>query len=137
MPPLLPQPFSHPPRPVCAPVLPAPPLGQTVIALGKLLPQHLAVLGANIIKTILLIRDADGLLKVCGIGGCVHERQLEVDGAVKEVEERAPFLEDGSLVLLLSQLVIDVLIGNRPGIIAGTDAAGSILEHPLDRKSVV
>ena len=52
---------------------------QAVVSLGKLLPQHLAVLGSHIIKAILLVRDADGLLEVCRIGGGIHERQFKVD----------------------------------------------------------
>ena len=112
-------------------------LGQTVIALGKLLPQHLAVLGANIIKTILLIRDADGLLKVCGIGGGIHKGQLKVDRAVEKVEKTAPFLKDGGLVLLLRQLVVDILILDGAGVVAGTDTAGAVLKHPLERNTLL
>ena len=111
--------------------------GEAVVAFGKLLPKHLAVLSAHIIETVLLVRNTDGFLEILRVGGRVHERQLKVDGAVKKVEERAPFFKDGSLVLLLSQLVIDVLISNRPGIIAGTDPAGSILEHPLHRDGLL
>ena len=66
-------------------------LGQTVVALGKLLPQHLAVLGSHIVKTILLVRDADGLFKVCRIGGGIHEGQFKVDGTVEKVEKTAPY----------------------------------------------
>ena len=56
-----------------------------------------------------------------------------MDGAVEEVEERTPLFKDGGLVLLLSQLVIDILVGNRPGIITRLYPAGSILKHPLER----
>ena len=108
-------------------------LGQTVVALGKLLPQHLAVLGSHIVKTILLVRDADGLFKVCGIGGGIHKGQLKVDRAVEKVEKRAPFLKDGGLVLLLRQLIVDILILDGAGVVAGTDTAGTVLKHPLER----
>ena len=108
-------------------------LGQTVVALGKLLPQHLAVLGSHIIKAILLVRDADGLLEVCRIGGGIHERQFKVDRAVEKVEKRAPFLKDGGLVLLLRQLIVDILILDGAGVVAGTDTAGAVLKHPLER----
>ena len=107
--------------------------GQAVIALGKLLPQHLAVLGAHIVKTILLVRDADGLFEVCRIGGGIHERQFKVDRAVEKVEKRAPFLKDGGLVLLLRQLIVDILILDGAGVVAGTDTAGTVLKHPLER----
>ena len=107
--------------------------GQAVVSLGKLLPQHLAVLGAHIVKAILLVRDADGLLEVCGIGGGIHKGQLKVDRAVEKVEKRAPFLKDGGFVLLLRQLVVDILILDGAGVVAGADTAGAVLKHPLER----
>ena len=110
---------------------------QAVVALGKLLPQHLTVLGANIVKTILLVRDADGLFKVCGIGGGIHKGQLKVDRAVEKVEKTAPFLKDGGLVLLLRQLVIDILILDGTGVVAGTNTAGAVLKHPLERDALL
>ena len=106
--------------------------GQAVVSLGKLLPQHLTVLGAHIVKAILLVRDADGLLEVCGIGGGIHKGQLKVDRAVEKVEKRAPFLKDGGFVLLLRQLVVDILILDGAGVVAGADTAGAVLKHPLE-----
>ncbi len=47
----------------------------------------------------------------------VHKGQLKLDGAVEKVEERTPFLKNRSAVLRLGQLIIDVLILDRPGII--------------------
>ena len=111
--------------------------GQTVVALGKLLPQHLAVLGSHIIKAILLVRDADGLFKVCRIGGGVHKGQFKVDRTVEKVEKRAPFLKDGGLVLLLRQLIVDILILDGAGVVAGTDTAGTVLKHPLERNALL
>ena len=110
---------------------------QAVVSLGKLLPQHLAVLGSHIIKAILLVRDADGLLEVCRIGGGIHERQFKVDRAVEKVEKRAPFLKDGGLVLLLRQLIVDILILDGAGVVAGTDTAGAVLKHPLERNALL
>ena len=112
-------------------------LGQTVVALGKLLPQHLAVLGSHIVKTILLVRDADGLFKVCRIGGGIHEGQFKVDGTVEKVEKTAPFLKDSGLVLLLRELIIDILILDGAGVVAGTDTAGTVLKHPLERNALL
>ena len=112
-------------------------LCQAVVALGKLLPQHLAVLGAHIVKAILLVRDADGLLEVCGIGGGIHERQFKVDGTVEEVEKTAPFLKDGGLVLLLRKLIVDILILDGAGVVTGTNTAGAVLKHPLERNALL
>ena len=86
-------------------------LGQTIIALGKLLAQHLGILGTNIIETIPLVRDADAFLKLGAVGCHVHKGQLKLDGAVEEVEERTPFLENRVFVLLLCQLIVNILIG--------------------------
>ena len=48
-------------------------LGQTIIALGKLLAQHLAVLRTNIVEAVLLERNADALFKLGAVGCHVHE----------------------------------------------------------------
>ena len=106
--------------------------GQAVVAFGKLLPQHLTVLSSDIIKAVLLIWDADGLFKVCGIGGSVYKGQLKVDGAIEEIEEGAPFLKNCSAVFRLCQLIIDILILDGAGIVAGSNTAGAILKHPLE-----
>lgn len=39
----------------------------------------------------------------------IQERELKADGAVKVVEKIAPAVKDGRLVLVLSQLIVDVL----------------------------
>ena len=106
-------------------------LGQTIIALGKLLAQHLGILGTNIVKAVLLERNADAFLKLGAVGCHVHKGQFKFDGAVEKVEEGTPFLENGGLVLLLGELVIDVLILDGAGVVAGTDTAGAVLKHPL------
>ena len=106
-------------------------LGQTVVALGKLLPQHLAVLGSHIIKAILLVRDADALFKLGAVGCHVHKGQFKFDAGIKEVQKTAPFLKNGGLVLLLGELIIDVLILDGAGVVVGLHPAGAILKHPL------
>ena len=73
-------------------------LGQAIVALGKLLPQHLGILGAHIVKAILLVRDTDGLFKVCRIGGGIHKGQFKVDRAVEKVEKTAPSTRSGRLL---------------------------------------
>ena len=106
-------------------------LGQTIIALGKLLTQHLGILRTNIIETVLLERNADALFKLGAVRCHVHEGQLKFDGAVEEVQETAPFLENRRLILLLGELIIDVLILDGAGIIVCFHPAGAILKHPL------
>ena len=112
-------------------------LGQTVVALGQLLTQHLAVLGPHVIEAVLLERDTDAALKVGGIGGDVHKGQFKVDGAVEKIQKAAPLLENSSLVLLLSQLVVDVLKLDGAGVVVGAHPAGPVLEHPLKRDGLL
>ena len=106
-------------------------LSQTIIALGKLLAQHLGILRTNIIETISLVRDADTFLKLGAVGCHVHKGQFKFDGAVEEVQKTAPFLKNGGLVLLLRQLIIDVLILDGAGVVVCFHPAGAILKHPL------
>ena len=85
-------------------------LGQAIVALGKLCPQHLAVFLPDIVEAIVFERNADILFKIRRIRAEVHEGQLEMHGAVKEVQETAPFIENGCFILLLGKLIIDVLV---------------------------
>ena len=94
--------------------------GQAIVALRQLLFQHLAILGTDRIEAVLLERDADTLFKTLGIGTQVHKGKLEVNGAVKEIQETAPLIEDGSLIFLLCQLIVDVLKLNGLGAVSYT-----------------
>ena len=105
--------------------------GQAIVALRQLLFQHLAILGTDRIEAVLLERDADTLFKALSIGTQVHKGKLKVNGTVKEIQETAPLIEDGSLIFLLCQLIVDVLKLNRLGVIAVSDTADSIREHSL------
>ena len=79
------------------------------------------------------MRETDALLEVSSICAQIHKRQLEVHGAVKEVQEPAPFIENGCLILLLGKLIIDVLKLDRFGVIVCSRPADAILEHALKR----
>ena len=112
-------------------------LGQAIVALGQLLPEHLGIFGAHIVKAVFLKRDADAFLELGAVRRRIHKRQLKVDGAVEKVEERAPFLINRRTVLRQGQLIIDVLKFHRPCIIAVFHAAGSVLEHTLHRDGLL
>ena len=112
-------------------------LCQPVVPLGELHPEHLAVLVPDGIELVLPWRDSDALLEALRIRGHIHEGELEVDRAVKEVEEAAPFFEDGRLVLLLGQLVIDVLELYRLRVIIVPHPADAVREHPLERDGLL
>ena len=108
-------------------------LGQAVVALRKLRPQHPAVFLADIVEAVVFQRDTDILFKVRRVRAEIHERQLKMNGAVKEVQEPAPFIENGRLILLLRKLIIDVLKLDRLGVVVIAGAADAVLEHPLER----
>ena len=52
-------------------------------------------------------------------------------GAIEEVQEAAPLIEDRSLIFLLCQLVVDVLKLNSLGVVAIGDSTDTIREHSL------
>ena len=112
-------------------------LGQTVVAFLKLLPEHHAVFRADIIKTVVLIRNADALFKSIRIGGHIHKGQLEMDAGVEEVQEGAPFLKNGGFVLLLRQLVVDVLELDCLGVVPIRDTTDTVREHSLKRNGLL
>ena len=59
----------------------------------------------------------------------VDEGKLEMDGAVKVIEEVAPVLENGILVLILRQLIIDIIKTDGLGIIFILHPAYPVLCH--------
>ena len=112
-------------------------LGQTVVTLCQLFLEHLTVLGTDGVEVILPEGDADTLFEALRIGTHIHKGQLEVDGTVEEVQEAAPLIEDGGLVLLLCQLVVDVLELNGLGVVAVRYPADAIGEHTLERDGLL
>ena len=79
------------------------------------------------------MRDPDALFKTLLIRCHVDEGQLEMNRAVKEIQKAAPFLKDGLLILLLSQLIVDVLVLNGFCVVAVGYAADAVRKHPLKR----
>ena len=53
-----------------------------------------------------------------------------MDGAVEEVQEAAPFFEDGRFILLLGQLIVDILELDGLGVKAA-NTADAVREHPV------
>ena len=104
---------------------------QAVVSLGELIAQHVGVFVSDIIKSIILGRDINGLLKAIHAGNDIEKRKLKMDGAVKIVEKVTPAVKDGCFVLVLSQLVVDVLkldaLGEKP---VG-HSANTVRIHPL------
>ena len=106
-------------------------LGQTVVALGQLVLEHFGIFMPHIVEPVILIRDDDALLEGFRTGGQVEEGKLKVNGCVKVVEEIAPAFKDAGLVIVLSQLVVDILKLNGFGVVVIRDAADPVRPHPL------
>ena len=106
-------------------------LREAVVSLGELRLQHLGILLADIIEAVMGQGDPDTCFEALGIRRHVHETQFKVDGAVKKVQETAPFLEDRGLVLLLGQLVVDVLELDGLCVVPFAHAADPVGEHPV------
>ena len=82
---------------------------QTVAALRHLVFQHGGVFDSAFVVRVSPQGNGDALFKSLRSGSQVHEGELEVDGRIEIIEEVAPALENGGLVLVLRQLVVDVL----------------------------
>ena len=97
---------------------------QTIIALGKLLFQHLHIFHAHIIELVVLRLDLNNLVVLAHVAFVVDERQLKADAGIEVVEEVAPAFKDGVLILILGKLVIDIIESNSFGI--------QMFPHPTD-----
>ena len=110
---------------------------QTVIATGKLIAEHLCIFLSNIVEIVTLGRDLDALTVGILICRHVHERQLEFHGAVKVVQEVTPALEDGRLIFILVELIVDILELDSFSEIAGFYTANAVRPHSLERNTVL
>ena len=112
-------------------------LGQAVVALRQLTPQHGAELLTDLVEAVPFEGNADHLLEIRRIRRHIHKGQLKADRAVKEVQKAAPFLKDRRLILLLGQLIIDILKLNGFGVIIVGYAADAVREHSLKGNAVL
>ncbi len=62
-------------------------LVRPLLPFGKLLPEHLGVLGSHIVKAVFLERDADAFSNSVLSVAVFTKRQLKVDRAVEKVEK--------------------------------------------------
>ena len=76
-------------------------LNEAVVAAGKLILQHTGVLGADAVKLVPAGRNGNAPCKGFLRSREVHKGKLKLHGAVKVVQEIAPRLKDGGLVLVL------------------------------------
>ena len=104
-------------------------LDQSVVALGELALQHTGILGADVVEIVLLRRDVDALTKLIEACLLVDEGELDENRAVEVVQKVAPVLEDGSFVLVLRKLVVDVLKGDGFRVEAAVYLADTVAAH--------
>ena len=112
-------------------------LDETVVTSGQLILQHCGVFLADTVKGIPLGRDGNGVSK--GLLRCrkVQKRQLEMNRAVKIIEEITPPLKDCRLIFVLGELIVDVLKLNGLCVVAVRYAADSVRPHPFIRDTVL
>ena len=83
-------------------------LHKTVVTSGELVLQHLSIFLSNAVEFITLGRDRNtlskGLLRSCQ----VHKGKLELNGAVKVIQEVTPTIENLLLIFVAGKLIVDV-----------------------------
>ena len=94
------------------------------VALCLLLLDDFGQLPLDAFKLIRTQRDCPG--KGFPQGGQIHEGKLEFDGAVEIIEEVAPAVEDGLLVLVVRELVVDVPELDSFGEMGGRDLTDTV-----------
>ena len=104
-------------------------LNQPVIAFGELALQHTGILGADVVEGVLLCRNVDALAKLIQACLLIDEGELDEDRAVEVVQKVAPVLKDGSFVLVLRKLVVDVLKADGLRVEAAVYLADTVAAH--------
>ena len=84
-------------------------LHKPVVAFTKLIFQHIGILGADRVESVLLCRDRDCFFCLFPLRPLIDERKLHAYARVKVVEEIAPVFKNGGLIVCLCKLIIDVL----------------------------
>ena len=112
-------------------------LDEAVVAALELVLEHCAVLDAQTVVGVAAQGNDDTLAVGLLVGGRVHKAELKAHRGVEVVEELAPAVEDGVLVLALAQLVVDVLKLYGLGIEIALHPADTVREHSLERYAVL
>ena len=102
---------------------------QTVVALGKLLFQHLRIFHTHIIELVVLRFDLDNLVVLAHVTFMIDERKLKTDTGIEVVEEVAPAFKDGVFILVLRQLVVNVVESDGFGIQMFLHPADTVAPH--------
>ena len=104
-------------------------LDQSVVALGELTLQHSGILRADVVEIVLLCRNVDALAELIEACLLIDEGELDENRAIEVVQKVAPVLKDGSFVLVLRKLVVDVLKGDGLRVEAAVYLANTVAAH--------
>ena len=104
-------------------------LEKPIVSLGKLVLQHLGILAADVIKGIRTGGNMNGLFELVDVCPLIDEGELDKDRAVEEVQEITPVLKNAGLILVLSELVVDVVETDCFRIEAAVHLADTIPAH--------
>ena len=83
-----------------------------VVAFCKLVFEHIPVFAADRVESVVLCRDMDRFLRFAPLRPLIDERELHRNGSVKVVEEVAPVLKNGGLVVCLCKLIVNIFKGD-------------------------
>ena len=112
-------------------------LHKTIVASGKLVLQHLGIFLSNAVEFITLGRDRNtlskGLLRSCQ----VHKRKLELNRAVKVIQEVTPTIEDLLLIFITGELIVDVTELDCFGVMRIAHPADAVGPHTQIRNAVL
>lgn len=99
-----------------------------VVAPGDLPFQHIHILAPDAVKVVVGHGDID-LVPAASPGAVVDKGELEREGAVKVVEEAAPAVKDGGLVLAGGYGIVNILVGDGFGVEALPHPANTVFQH--------
>ena len=112
-------------------------LCQAVVAPGKLAFQHLAVLARTLSKASPAGGMRTDFSKLSASVAMFMKDSSKWMELSKKLRKLHPLLEDGRLVLLLGQLVVDVVELDGLGVVVVRHTADAVREHPLERDGLL
>ena len=87
-------------------------LDKPVVALTKLIFQHIRILGTDRVESVVLRGNIDSFLCLFPLCPLIDERKLHRNGSVEVVEKIAPVFKNGGLVVCLCKLIVNIFKGN-------------------------
>lgn len=112
-------------------------LFKPVVALCKLVFEHIRVFGADRVKSVVLRGNVDSFLRFFLLCPLIDERELHRHGSVKVIEEVAPVFKNGGLVVCLCKLIValksDFILSLCELVIGGKEGLQPVEKTVIDR----